>query len=66
MATSRLLYPGKVATDLAQGRLFISDSRNHRIVVTTLDGQFMLQIGGGAARLADGSFSEARFNAPQV
>jgi len=65
VATSRLLYPGKVATDLAQGRLFISDSRNHRIVVTTLDGQFMLQIGGGAARLADGSFSEARFNAPQ-
>lgn len=34
-------YAGKVATDLAGGRLFISDSSNNRIVVTDLKGKFI-------------------------
>lgn len=29
-ASSPLRYPGKVASDLSSGRLFISDSSNHR------------------------------------
>ena len=52
-APTSLRYPGKVATDLSpssasaagSGRLFISDSNNHRIVITSLDGAYVDQIG---------------------
>ena len=30
LARSPLRFPGKLAVDLAHGRLFISDSNNHR------------------------------------
>lgn len=52
-AISPLRYPGKIASDLANGRLFVSDSNNHRIVITDLTGNFLEQIGGevsGSAR----------------
>lgn len=39
-------YPGKLASDLAGERLFISDSNNHRIVITDLQGNFIDAIGG--------------------
>lgn len=45
-ARSPLRYPGKLAVDAVGKRLFISDSNNHRIVITTLDGDFIDQIGG--------------------
>ncbi|MEW5313748.1 MAG: hypothetical protein WDW38_005289 [Sanguina aurantia] len=71
-ARSPLRYPGKLAVDAAGGRLFISDSNNHRVVITTLDGDFIDQIGGGAplilgngAALTDGLFEGASFNRPQ-
>ncbi|KXZ45018.1 hypothetical protein GPECTOR_59g625 [Gonium pectorale] len=50
-AASPLRYPGKIAADLAGGRLFISDSNNHRIVITDLAGRFLDQIGGGTEHL---------------
>ena len=65
LAASPLRFPGKVATDLAGGRLFIADSSNNRIVVTDLTGQFQEAIGCGAPGLLDGSFEEAAFAKPQ-
>jgi DNA-binding beta-propeller fold protein YncE len=66
LAASPLKFPGKLATDLANQRLFISDSNNHRIVVTDLDGNFILQVGGGGGEgFRDGSFEYAAFNRPQ-
>jgi len=62
---SPLRYPGKLAVDAAGGRLFITDSNNHRIVVTTLDGRFLEHIGGNGAALVDGSYESAAFNRPQ-
>ena len=40
------IYLGKLAYDVSSDRLFISDSNNHRIVMTTGDGAFVAQIGG--------------------
>ena len=58
---SPLRYPGKLAIDTEGGRLFISDSNHHRIVVTGLDGRFIDTIGSGRIGLADGGYDEARF-----
>ncbi|EFJ50214.1 hypothetical protein VOLCADRAFT_80356 [Volvox carteri f. nagariensis] len=62
---SPLRYPGKIASDLSSGRLFVSDSNNHRIVITDLNGRFIEQIGGNGPALRDGSFETAAFNRPQ-
>lgn len=48
-----LRYPGNLEIDAAGSRLFISDSSNHRILVTSWDGQF--QVPTLADRLADRS-----------
>ncbi len=58
---SPLRYPGKLAIDTVGGRLFISDSNHHRIVITTLDGKFIDVIGSGRIGLTDGGYDEARF-----
>lgn len=66
LLTSPLKFPGKLAIDVLNNRLFISDSNHNRIVVTNLDGNFILQIGSsGEEGLQDGSFDEATFNRPQ-
>ncbi|KAL2345612.1 hypothetical protein Fmac_006897 [Flemingia macrophylla] len=66
LATSPLKFPGKLAIDVLNNRLFISDSNHNRIVVTDLDGNFTLQIGSsGEEGLQDGSFDDATFNRPQ-
>lgn len=66
LISSPLKFPGKITTDLANRRLFISDSNHHRIVVTDLDGSCIQQIGGmGGEGLQDGSFEDATFNRPQ-
>ncbi|XP_015874923.3 protein SUPPRESSOR OF QUENCHING 1, chloroplastic [Ziziphus jujuba] len=64
--TSPLKFPGKLAIDVLNNRLFISDSNHNRIVVTDLDGNFIVQIGStGEEGLRDGNFDEATFNRPQ-
>ncbi|KAH9755575.1 protein SUPPRESSOR OF QUENCHING 1 [Citrus sinensis] len=64
--TSPLKFPGKLAIDILNNRLFISDSNHNRIVVTDLDGNFIVQIGSsGEEGLRDGSFDDATFNRPQ-
>ncbi|KAL5783728.1 hypothetical protein ACOSP7_008757 [Xanthoceras sorbifolium] len=66
LLTSPLKFPGKLAIDILNNRLFISDSNHNRIVVTDLDGNFIVQIGSsGEEGLRDGSFDDATFNRPQ-
>ncbi|KAE9615930.1 putative transcription factor WD40-like family [Lupinus albus] len=66
LLTSPLKFPGKLAVDVLNNRLFISDSNHNRIVVTDLDGNFVVQIGSsGEEGLQDGSFDDATFNRPQ-
>ncbi|XP_043687165.1 protein SUPPRESSOR OF QUENCHING 1, chloroplastic isoform X2 [Telopea speciosissima] len=66
LLTSPLKFPGKLAVDVVNNRLFISDSNHNRIVVTDLDGNFIVQIGStGDEALRDGTFEDATFNHPQ-
>ncbi|GFS30721.1 haloacid dehalogenase-like hydrolase family protein [Actinidia rufa] len=66
LLTSPLKFPGKLAVDVLNNRLFISDSNHNRIVVTDLDGNFILQIGStGEEGFRDGNFEDASFNRPQ-
>jgi DNA-binding beta-propeller fold protein YncE len=60
-----LRFPGKLLTDEPGNRLFISDSNNNRIVVSTLDGQLIEVIGAGSIGAEDGSFDQAQFDHPQ-
>ncbi len=60
-----LHYPGKIASDAASRRLFISDTGNNRVVVTDLEGKAAEAIGSGASGLTDGGFATAMFNRPQ-
>ncbi|BBH06476.1 haloacid dehalogenase-like hydrolase family protein [Prunus dulcis] len=60
LVTSPLKFPGKLAIDVLNNRLFISDSNHNRIVVTDLDGHFIVQVGStGEEGLRDGSFDDA-------
>ncbi|KAI3944972.1 hypothetical protein MKW92_051069 [Papaver armeniacum] len=66
LLTSPLKFPGKLAVDLLNNRLFIADSNHNRIVVTDLEGNFIVQIGStGEEGLQDGTFDNATFNRPQ-
>ncbi|KAA8536730.1 hypothetical protein F0562_029208 [Nyssa sinensis] len=66
LLTSPLKFPGKLSVDVLNNRLFISDSNHNRIVVTDLDGNFIVQIGStGEEGLRDGNFDDATFNRPQ-
>ncbi|XP_051144550.1 protein SUPPRESSOR OF QUENCHING 1, chloroplastic isoform X2 [Andrographis paniculata] len=66
LSTSPLKFPGKLAVDVLNNRLFISDSNHNRIVITDLDGNFKLQIGStGEEGFSDGNFDDAMFNRPQ-
>lgn len=60
-----LSYPGKITADSQHNRLFISDTRNHRIVVTDMDGNIQYIIGSGTKGWKDGSFANAQFSQPE-
>ena len=60
-----LRFPSSVLADEERDRLFIADTRHHRIVVTTLNGKVLEIIGAGQPGWIDGKFSEAQFFAPQ-
>lgn len=57
-----LAYP--TAIQALDGRLAIADMRKHQILVTDADGRIEASIGSGQPGFADGSLSEAQFNAP--
>ncbi len=59
-----LSYPGKVSV-LPDGRLAISDSGHHRVLVTSPEGDVELTIGSGLRGLVDGPAAEAAFDDPQ-
>ncbi len=70
-SASNLRYPGKLLVGenvlLGSSRgnyLFISDSSNHRVIITMMDGKYIESIGSGMG-LHDGSFEEAQFHYPQ-
>ncbi len=60
-----LAFPGKVLADEASGRLFITDTGHHRVLVSDLDGELLDVIGMGLEGAADGSFADASFSRPQ-
>lgn len=60
-----LKFPGKVLADAASGRLFIADSNNNRVVISSLDGKLIEVIGTGAIGQTNGGYDEATFNKPQ-
>jgi thiol-disulfide isomerase/thioredoxin len=65
-----LHFPGKVLADPVHGRLFISDTANHRVLVTNLsqDGasaSVVSIIGNGTAGFKDGAFGDAMLNHPE-
>ena len=62
---SPLRYPGKVTADVANQRLFITDSNHNRIVATSLSGELQSIIGTGVSGNADGAYDQAQFNRPQ-
>jgi DNA-binding beta-propeller fold protein YncE len=64
-ADAPLRFPGKVLAHEASGRLFVSDSGHHRVVVADLDGRVRQVIGTGIEGFADGPAHAARFNQPQ-
>jgi thiol-disulfide isomerase/thioredoxin len=59
-----LAYPGK-AIALPDGRIAISDSGHHRVLVCTADGDVTVTAGGGLRGLRDGAALEAAFDDPQ-
>ncbi|AMV21689.1 thioredoxin-like domain-containing protein [Planctomyces sp. SH-PL14] len=60
-----LRFPGKILTDVAGDRLFVSDSNHNRIVVSSLSGQLKEVIGSGAIGRKDGDYATAEFDHPQ-
>jgi thiol-disulfide isomerase/thioredoxin len=67
-----LSFPSKLeyASDLKQGShkisaLFVANSGQNSIVVSSLAGGILFKIGSGREGFADGNFSEAQFRAPQ-
>lgn len=60
-----LQFPGKVSSQEATGRLFITDSNHHRILVADANGRILDVIGSGEAGREDGSFEQASFLHPQ-
>ncbi|MFV1964424.1 MAG: thioredoxin-like domain-containing protein [Pirellulaceae bacterium] len=62
---SPLLFPGKVLADEAGGRLFITDSNHHRVVIADLDGKWIDTIGSGREGRANGPYAESSFHHPQ-
>jgi thiol-disulfide isomerase/thioredoxin len=59
-----LCYPGK-AIVLPDGRLAVSDSGHHRVLVCARDGEVVLAAGSGLRGWQDGAAGEAAFDDPQ-
>ncbi len=61
---SVLAFPGK-AIGLSQGRIVVSDSGHHRLLIANKNGSVVHVVGSGEAGMRDGSFKDARFRDPQ-
>jgi DNA-binding beta-propeller fold protein YncE len=58
-----LWYPGKILA--TADRLFIGDTKNHRVLVTDHAGKVLEIVGGPEEGFKDGDFATARFDEPQ-
>ncbi len=58
-----LAYPGKIIA--TPDRLFIADTKHHRVLVTDHSGKVQETIGGPMEGHKDGDFTAARFDEPQ-
>ncbi len=58
-----LAYPGKVIA--AAGRIFVSDSRHHRVLELGHDGRILETLGSGERGRQPGSFADAQLDDPQ-
>ncbi|MEO8456772.1 MAG: thioredoxin-like domain-containing protein [Chloroflexota bacterium] len=65
IATDFLSFPGTVLAEPVSGRLFIADSDNNRILISSLDGALQKSIGSGKQGFLDGTSAAAEFNQPQ-
>jgi sugar lactone lactonase YvrE len=61
---SVLSFPGKVIV-LPDGRIVVSDTGHHRLLVLGVDGEVAVAIGSGEPGGRDGSLAESRFQGPQ-
>jgi thiol-disulfide isomerase/thioredoxin len=59
-----LRYPGKILP-LPDGRLVVSDSGHHRVLITSATGEVLQTIGSGLRGHVDGPLDEAAFDDPQ-
>jgi thiol-disulfide isomerase/thioredoxin len=62
-ATGPLSFPGAVLAE--GGRIFVSDTGNHRVLVLDERGRFLDSIGSGLRGARGGSFGEAALDEPQ-
>ncbi len=60
---SALRYPGKILA--TADRLYIADTKHHRVLVTDHAGKVLETVGGKEEGFKDGGFAEARFDEPQ-
>ncbi|KAK3766019.1 hypothetical protein RRG08_002262 [Elysia crispata] len=63
--SSYLSFPGKIAIWSAKQYIVISDTGNHRVVVTDLQGIVKHVIGTGQSGFQDGASDQAKFSSPQ-
>jgi DNA-binding beta-propeller fold protein YncE len=64
LSTTSLRFPAKITAQPETKRLFIADTNNNRILVSTADGTIKATIGNGKETLADGNFAECSFHMP--
>jgi trimeric autotransporter adhesin len=62
-ASDTVFQPRGLAVD-ASGKVYVADIGNNRIVVFSATGQFLTQIGTGAATFSDGPVTQAAFKGP--
>lgn len=62
---STLNYPSHISADSVNNRLFISDTGNNRIIVTSTEGEIVKIIGSGEIGLLNGNFNDSKFFGPR-
>lgn len=62
---SLISYPADIVADTGGTRLYLSDSRNHRILAMTTSGKLEFIIGSGRKGNQDSSFANANFERPE-